>query len=146
MNASLFLRIAAVLTFLYFAGHTSGIPWTPAVGPQEVPVLDAMKGHSFDVVGSARSYWDFYYGFGITISALLLGMAVVLWQVGSLARTDAMRVRPMVATLFVVFVIDAFLAWKYFFIIPLVNAVAICVCLAVAYFLAVRGNPSPEGV
>ena len=33
MKAPLLLRISAVITFLYFAGHTAGIPWTPAVGP-----------------------------------------------------------------------------------------------------------------
>jgi hypothetical protein len=51
MKAPLLLRIAAVITFLYFAGHTAGIPWTPAAGPEEMPVLEAMKSHSFEVLG-----------------------------------------------------------------------------------------------
>ena len=50
MKSSTFLRIASVITFLYFAGHTAGIPWTPAVGPGEAPVLEAMKAHSFNVL------------------------------------------------------------------------------------------------
>jgi hypothetical protein len=88
MKSSTFLRIAAVITFLYFAGHTAGIPWTPAVGPAEVPVLDAMKAHSFDVLGSKRTYWDLYFGSGLIISLYLLVQAVVLWQLGSLAKRE----------------------------------------------------------
>jgi len=146
MNASLFLRIAAVLSFLYFAGHTAGIPWTPVVGPQEIAVLEAMKGHSFDLVGSNRTYWELYFGFGITISAFLLALAVVLWQLGSLARTDAARVRPIVASLFLVFAINGVLAWKYFFVIPLVNTLTISVCVGFAFFMAGRGKAVQAGV
>jgi len=43
MTPSFLLRIAAVITLLYCAGHTMGMPWTPATGPQEAAVLDAMK-------------------------------------------------------------------------------------------------------
>jgi hypothetical protein len=125
MKASLLLRIAAVVTFLYLAGHTAGIPWTPAVGPKEIPVLEAMKGHSFDAEGFKRTYWDFYFGFGVIISGFLLVQAVVLWQLGSLAKTDALRIRPIVASFFVAFIVNAVLAWKYFFAVPAVMAVAI---------------------
>jgi hypothetical protein len=72
MKAPLLLRIAAVITFLYFAGHTAGMPWTPAVGPAELPVLEAMKSHSFNAEGFTRTYWDFYFGFGAIISGYLL--------------------------------------------------------------------------
>ena len=97
------LRIAAVVTLLYFAGHTAGAPWTPVVGPEQLPVLEAMKNQSFEVEGFQRTYWDFYFGFGVIVSAFLLVQSVVLWHVGSLAKTDALRVRPIVA---------AFLFWS----------------------------------
>ena len=35
MKPSLFLRIAAIAAFLYFAGHMAGAPWTPVKGPGE---------------------------------------------------------------------------------------------------------------
>jgi hypothetical protein len=136
MKAPLLLRIAAVITFLYFAGHTSGIPWTPAVGPAETPVLEAMKSHSFDALGFKRTYWDFYVGFGVIISVYMLLQAVVLWQLGSLAKVDALRVRPIVATFLVAFIINAVFAWKYFFAIPVVMTIAIAVCLALAFVAA----------
>ena len=108
------------------------------MGPQEIAVLDAMKGHSFDVVGSNRTYWDLYFGFGITISAFLLVQAAVLWQVASLAKTDAIRVRPIVVSFLVAFIINAALAWKYFFVVPVVMSGVIALCLAVSLVLARR--------
>jgi hypothetical protein len=146
MNASLLLRIAAVITFLYFAGHTAGIPWTPAVGLEETPVLEAMKDHLFEVEGLNRTYWDFYFGFGAIISGFLLVQAVVLWQLGSLAKTDAFRVRPIVASFFVAFVVNAVLTWKYFFALPVIMAIAISVCLALAFLIAGRSKAAQPGV
>ena len=145
MKAPLLLRIAAVITFLYFAGHTAGIPWTPAVGPEEIPVLEAMKSHSFETVGFKRTYWDFYFGFGVIISGYLLVQAVVLWQLGSLARVDSLRVRPIVASFLVAFAVNAVLAWKYFFAVPVLMAVAISVCLALAFVVAGRSNAAQQG-
>lgn len=146
MKAPLFLRIAAVITLLYFAGHTAGMPWTPFTDPEAVPVLDAMKNQSFEAKGFKGTYWDFYFGFGVIISAFLLAQAVVLWQVGSLAKTDAIRVRPIVASFLVAFIVNAALAWKYFFAVPAVMAAVIALCLAIALVLAGRTNAGQHGV
>jgi len=142
MKAPLLLRIAAVLTFLYFAGHTSGIPWTPAVGPAEAPVIEAMKSHPFNAMGSTRTYWNFYVGFGIIISGYLLIQSVMLWQLGSLAKTDTNRVRPIITSFFVGSITTSVLAWRYFFILPVIMTVAISMCLALAFVAAGRSNPS----
>ena len=138
MKSSTFLRIASVITFLYFAGHTAGIPWTPAVGPGEAPVLEAMKAHSFDVLGSKRTYWDFYFGFGVVISGYLMVQAVVLWQLGSLAKAEPSRVSGIAASLLIAFIVNAFLAWRYFFAIPAVMAISISGCLALALVFSGR--------
>ena len=145
MKTPLLLRIAAVITFLYFAGHTSGIPWTPVLGPEQIPVLEAMKRHSFDVEGFKRTYWDFYLGFGLIISVFTLVQAVVLWQLGSLAKTDSLRVRPIIASFFAAFIANAVVAWKYFFAIPVVVTVSISVCLALAFVMAGRSKATQEG-
>lgn len=142
MQAPLLLRIAAVISFLYFAGHTAGMPWTPATGPAELTVLEEMKGHSFEAQGSVRSYWDYYFGFGIMISGFLLAQAVVLWQLASLAKTDAARLRPVIATILVACVVNAVLAWLYFFAVPAVMAAAISVCLLLAFIAAGRARAS----
>jgi hypothetical protein len=144
MKSSTFLRIASVITFLYFVGHTASIPWTPAVGPGEAPVLEAMKAHSFDVLGSNRTYWDLYFGFGVIISAYLLVQAVVLWQLGSLAKREPAQVRAIVASFLVAFIVNAFLSWKYFFVVPLINAILISVCLALALVFAGRSKAAQQ--
>ena len=42
----------------------------------------------FETMGANRSYLDFFMGFGWSISASMLLQTVLLWQMGSLARTD----------------------------------------------------------
>jgi hypothetical protein len=94
MTATLFLRVAAVIALLYCAGHTIGAPWTPATGPEQLATIEAMKAQIFETEGVQRTYWSFYLGFGVIISVFLLLQAVVLWQLGALARTEAGRPRP----------------------------------------------------
>jgi hypothetical protein len=143
MKAFHFLRVAAVLTLLYCAGHTSGIPWTPYTDAEATSVVEAMKSHSFEEQGFKGTYWDIYFGFGLAISVFLVVQAVVLWQVASLAKTDAMRVRPIMVSFLIAFVINAGLSWKYFFIVPVVTAGLIAVSLAIALALAGREQLAP---
>ena len=138
MKTSTLLRIAAVLMFLYFAGHTAGAPWTPGEGASDMAVVNAMKGHQFPVVGVERSYWDFYFGFGLIISVMQLFQAVLLWQLGALAKTDATRLRPIIAVFCASLFANAALSWVYFFPIPVVFAALIAICLLAAFFTANR--------
>ena len=65
MKPTLFLRIASILTFVHCVLHTfGGVLSSPRHGAEEVAVIEAMKSHSFDVMGSMRSYWDFFFGYG----------------------------------------------------------------------------------
>lgn len=136
MRSTTFLRIASLVTLFYFVGHSSGYPWTPSVEPADLAIIEAMKGHSFDVVGSLRSFWDFYVGFGITISLLILALAVVLWQLGSMAKADPARVRNILATLFAAFLINTVISVRYFFIIPTVTSAVITLCVGLALVTA----------
>ena len=138
MKTSTLLRIAAVLMFLYFAGHTAGAPWTPGEAPADIVVVNAMKSDHFPVIGATRSYWDFYLGFGLIISVMQLSQAVVLWQLGTLAKTEAARLRPIIAVFCLSLVINAILGWMYFFAIPIVMALLIAICLLLAFVSAKR--------
>ncbi len=138
LRPSILLRIASVLTLLYCAGHASGMPWTPVQGAGEVAVLEAMKSQRFEIAGVTRTYWDFYYGFGVAIIGYLLVQAVVLWQLGGLAKTEAVSVRPIIASLCVGFLVNAVIVWRFFFAIPLVMAAAITLSLGLAFFAAGR--------
>jgi len=145
MKAFHFLRIAAVVTLLYFAGHTAGMPWTPYTDPEALAIIEAMKNHSFLAEGLKGTYWDFYFGFGIIISLFLFVQAAVLWQVASLAKTDAIRVRPIVVSFLVAFIINAALAWKYFFAVPVVMSGVIALCLTISLVLASRTQTALRG-
>jgi hypothetical protein len=142
MKTSLWLRAAAVLTLLYAIGHTSGMPWTPSLGEREAAAVAAMKSAPFDVMGSSRTYWDFYVGFGAILGAYLAVQAVVLWLLGGVADTLAQRLRPFIAAFLVSFAVNAVLAWQFFFPIAVAFTSAITICLAVALACARPRNPA----
>src|SRR3954447_20731712 len=93
-RSSTFLRVASVLSFLLFLGHSAGVPWTPSDGGATSTVIGLMKSYRFDVLGSERTYWDLYEGFGLTNSVFLLLEAVVLWFLARLAVKESHRLRP----------------------------------------------------
>ena len=119
MKPSLLLRVASILTLLFAVGHSLGglSLWSPA---GETEVLGAMRSFHFDASGVSRTYLDFYLGFGFILSVYLLAQAIALWQLASLARTDANRVRPLIGTFFLASVASAFLSWRYIFLVPVV--------------------------
>jgi hypothetical protein len=119
-------RIAAVLIVLLDLGHTLGHPWSdPAWGVD----LHALQSTHFNVLGSTRTYWDFYVGFGLSISLFLLPPALMAWQLGS---PDARRVRGTAWFLVVVFAAITALDCVFFFAIPIAFSAVITLCLAAA--------------
>lgn len=135
-NPSIYLRIASVLSFLFFAGHTSGYPWTPVLGPAETALVDAMQKGHFEVLGETRSYWDFYIGFGLGISAMRLMASVLLWQLAGLLKTHALPARALIAPFLLEIAFSTYLAWKHFFAPPLILCLAITVTLVLAFAFA----------
>ena len=140
VSPALFLRVASVLSLLHCIGHTiSGIFGVDAPsGTKEGAVVEAMKSNQFDVMGATRSYWDFFIGYGLTISVGELLQAVVLWQLAGLARTDLRRMRPIIAVFLLANLGFTILAWKYFFLPPLLGDLLITIALGLAYLRAAR--------
>jgi hypothetical protein len=87
MKASVFLRIAAVVTAVFDAAHMLGRPWTRRHDVQTAAVIEAMKSYRFNAMGFERSYFDFYVGFGWTLAVYLVMQAVLLWQLAGFAKT-----------------------------------------------------------
>jgi hypothetical protein len=137
VRAALFLRSASVLTLIHGILHTiGGVLSKPRNGAEEVAVIDAMKAHAFNVMGSMRTYWDFFFGYGLIASITLLVQAVLFWQLATLAKTHAELTRPIVILFFFNFAATAIVAWRYFFIAPAITEFLIAACLAAAFFSA----------
>ncbi len=132
MKAVVLLRTASVMTFVFALLHTKGMPWTPALGPGEVPIVEGMKTHAFDVMGVTRTYFSFYEGFGLLLSIMLLTLAVLIWMMATLVKAGVSGMRPMIAATAGAFAANAVLTWEYIFPVPALFAIVIGACLVLA--------------
>ena len=137
MRTTLFLRIASVLAIIHAILHTiGGMLSKPNNGAPEVAVIEAMKSRSFNVMGSMRTYWDFFYAYGWLLGLALLVQGILFWQLATIAKTNAASIRPIIMLFCLNFVVTTVIAWKYFFIAPAVTEILIAAFLAAAYFSA----------
>ena len=111
------LRIAAVISLIFTAGHTMGglKRWSPM---GDNPVLKSMMDVRFDAMGVNRSYFDFFMGFGWSISVFMLMQTILLWQLASLATTEASRLRPIIAVMALATLASGVIAWRFIFPVP----------------------------
>ena len=80
----------------------------------------------FLVMGNTRTFWDFYRGMGLGITIFLTAEAIIFWQLGSLAKTDARRIRPILITFLVAYFVLAVNSYTYFFLGPVIAEIFIC--------------------
>lgn len=135
MTTTLWLRISSIVSLLFTLGHTMGGRklWSPM---GENPVLDSMRTVPFQAMGVSRTYLDFYMGFGWSISVLMLLETILLWQMASLARTEAARLRPMIGAFALAAAATGVIAWLFIFPLPAAFSAVLCACLAVAFAVA----------
>jgi hypothetical protein len=133
---ALFLRIAAVLTLIHAVLHTiGGVFSKPGPGPATI-AFQAMRMNQFLLAGHTRSYADFYRGLGLCTTIFLTAEAVVFWQLGSPAQTDARRLRPILATFLIAYVTLAANSYAYFFLGPVIVEILIAACLGLVIVTA----------
>lgn len=137
MKAPLLYRIASVLLLLFAAGHTIGFRRIDPRWGVDAPI-EALKAMRFDVQGFSRTYWEFYTGFGLFVTVLLLFMAALAWQLGGLSRELLAAIPGITWGLVVCFAAVTFLSWQYFFIIPVVFSGLTTLCLLAAAWSAGR--------
>jgi hypothetical protein len=75
-------------------------------------------------------------GLGLVVSVFLAVEGVVFWQLGSLAKTDALRLRPILATFLVGYLCAAVVSYRYFFVGPVITEILIALCLGLAIAFA----------
>ena len=135
MKASLLYRIASVLLILFALGHTLGFR---RVDPRWKldSIIAALRSTHFEVQGLNRTYWDFYVGFGLFVTILLLFAAILTWQLGGLPKEHLSAMRVVGWSLAACFVVVTFLSWKYFFIVPVIFSGVVAICLILAALAA----------
>ncbi|SHN74803.1 LIC_13387 family protein [Bradyrhizobium erythrophlei] len=132
MTTTVLLRISAVISLVFALGHSLGglKRWSP-MGDNDV--LKAMETVRFDTMGANRSYLDFFMGFGWSLTVAMLLQSVLLWQLASLARTDAAQVRPMIAAFAVATLAGGIIAWQFILPVPALFSAALLIVLVAAY-------------
>ena len=140
MSASLFYRIAAGLLIFFALAHTAGMLSSKSPSPEASLVRRAMKDVHFTNMGSSNSFYGYYLGFGLSLSAYLLFAAFVARHLGSLANRNPAAIGGLGWALFAVQVAIFVLCCLCFFAAPIIVSAAIVVCLGIA-----ASRPAPSG-
>ncbi len=73
---------------------------------------------------------------GLAVTIFLTGEAIVMWQLGSLAKKDPTRLRPVMVTFLLVYLVLSVSSNRYFFIGPVIAEILIAACLGSAILTA----------
>jgi len=127
--------VASGVSLLFAAGHSLGgtKAWSPG---GETEMLRAMKAFHMETQGVSRTYFDFYVGFGWTLSVYMLLQAVVLWQLSTIARVDPVRTRPIIGAFTLAAAASTWIAWTFIFAVPALFGAALTLCLGLAFHSA----------
>jgi D-alanyl-lipoteichoic acid acyltransferase DltB (MBOAT superfamily) len=145
MKPVVFLRIASVLTLIHSVLHTIGGVFGKPEPGLAAAAEAVMRANQFVVFGLTRTYFEFYRGLGLGITIFLTAEAIVFWQLGALARKDAVRLRPILATFMVAYLVFALNSYAYFFQMPVIVEALIAACLGMAIATAKAAEPSRAG-
>src|SRR5260221_3356652 len=132
MKPWIWLRVGAALQALGAVLHTIASMDSPSRRPAEQAVFAAMQSFHLQIAGVTRSHWDFYQGYELFITVAFGILAVLIWQLGNLSRTEPRQAMPFVVTIFVAEILFSALGWGYFFAGPGGMSLLIGVCLVAA--------------
>jgi hypothetical protein len=119
-------RLATYLLVLFCAGHTGGgMLAQKSLGPGADAVFDAMKSVHFVFNGADCTWYGFWFGFGIMVSASIVFSAVVAWQLDKVPRERWDDVSTIAWALAATQLAGALLSFKYFFLGPALLGLAV---------------------
>lgn len=145
MKPVVFLRIASILTLLHAVLHTIGGVFGKPVNGTAAMVAATMRGYRFPVLGVTRSYADFYRGMGLGVTIFLTIEAIVFWQLASLAKSNARRIRPLLVTFLLGYLAMAVNSYWFFFSAPVIVEALIAACFGIAIATAnSAATPQPS--
>ncbi|HLQ59575.1 MAG TPA: hypothetical protein VK113_08680 [Gemmatimonadales bacterium] len=134
-------RISAALLLLATLGHTfGGMLGTarrgPTAGPEADRVFADMKSVHFKWQGAHTTWFAFWLGNGLCVSAALLVPIVVLWVLGGLDATQIHAVLPVAWAVVASMALTSLLGFKYFGPRPGVGFGVIAILSAIAILVA----------
>jgi hypothetical protein len=79
-------------------------------------------------------------GYGLTLTISLFVQALLFWQLGTMAKTNAAWTKPILALFFFNYMAMTVVVSRYFFIGPAVTELIIAGCLAAAFLTAATAS------
>jgi hypothetical protein len=143
MKPALYLRIASILTLIHAILHTIGGVFGKPPSGQAAMIAASMR-YRFEVFGVMRSYADFYRGMGLGITISLTMDAAVLWVLASMAKSDAARLRPIMAVFCIGYLAFTLNSLAFFFSGPVIAEILIVLCIGAAIVTARPGDEREE--
>jgi hypothetical protein len=135
MRPSFPLRIVAILMAVGDIGHTSGVLRTIPRSLEQGGLLAPLQQFHIVMMGTSRTHWDFYVGFGLAVTCQFLLVAGLAWLAANLADEDPARARPFVYLLLAAQTAGLVIGYVYFFAAPLVMTLLTLICLVWTLFL-----------
>ncbi len=142
MKPWIWLRAGAALQGLGAVLHTIASMDSPSRGPTEQAVFAAMQSFQFPIAGVTRSHWDFYRGYEVCMTVVFAVLAVLIWQLGSLSKTEPRQAVPFIVTILVAEILLSAVGWEYFFAGPGGMSILIAACLTAA-LVGIRKRDQP---
>ncbi len=134
-------RISAALLFLATIGHTFGgmlgtAKYGPRAGAEADRVFREMQFVHFTWQGADTTWFRFWLGNGLCVSAAFLVPIVVLWVLGGLDATQRHVALPIAGATFVSLALTSLLGFRYFGPRAGVGFGVIAILAGVAIFVA----------
>jgi len=141
MKPKLLLRITSFLMLFYGSSHTFGVLTMKKVEDESaLKVLDMMSGVHVPMFGkpSPSTYFDFFLGYGLTSTVVLLTLCAIFWMLAGQAESNRTAVRNLLIPLLCAMIGFTVLDFIYFFPPPAITCLAASVCIAVSVALLSR--------
>lgn len=126
-----------VIAVIQYAVHTVVfLRARPRHGADEVNLVEMMKSLQWNFGGSERSYWDFYFGYGMV--AILMGLLeiLLLWFLSGLLARNPREALPFLMVTAVITVFHILITLKFFFALPASFDIAVTLFILLAYLAA----------
>jgi hypothetical protein len=123
-------RVASVLLVLFAGAHSFGFRQVNPAWNADATVA-AMK-TTFQVQGQTRSYWDFFSGFGLFTTVLVLFCAILAWELANMPADVLNRLTRVRWALAGCFDALTIVTWVYVAPTPAIFSAVIALVLALA--------------